>query len=385
MKNIISGFNISPALFHLYLNRTIQLVGIGLVSLFLPIYLFEAFNNDYALLALFFIAINFISIFVMPIGAKIMTKIGLRRSMILASFFVIMYLFCYFIYDFFAWSFLLVLAIIFINFWRMLYWVPFHTEFATLSYKASRGKQTSIFQIITDILGILVPLVAGLILVYFSYPVLFFIAMVILLISTLPIWKIGSNPEKFSFSYWQTYHVLFKKSNRKMLIAYMADGAETMIGGVIWPVFIYLVLQGEYLAVGAVSTLIIGMTVILDLIIGYWADRLNKKKIIKYSSFFYSIGWIIKIFVQSAFQIFIVSTYHNLTAIFRRIPFDALMYEKAADRGHYVDEYTVLREISLNIGRLLMLLVIFFAVAVFDIVVVFVLAALVSFLINILE
>ena len=105
----------------------------------------------------------------------------------------------------------------------------------------------------------------------------------------------------------------------------------------------------------------------------------------KERDFFYAIGWIIKIFVATSFQIFIVSTYHNLTAIFRRIPFDTLMYEKAADWGHYVDEYTVLRELALNIGRVLMMIITAILVYFFGITAAFVLAAIMSLFINILE
>jgi len=43
------------------------------------------------------------------------------------------------------------------------------------------------------------------------------------------------------------------------------------------------------------------------------------------------------------------------------------MYEQAADSGHYIDEYTVLREIALSIGRVLMLLVLVGVTSVFSI------------------
>jgi len=60
-------------------------------------------------------------------------------------------------------------------------------------------------------------------------------------------------------------------------------------------------------------------------------------------------------FVGTGFQIFIASTYHSFANIIMRTPFDALMYERAADSGHYVDEYTVVRELALTLGRLVML------------------------------
>ena len=38
-----------------------------------------------------------------------------------------------------------------------------------------------------------------------------------------------------------------------------------------------------------------------------------------------------------------------------RIPFDAMVYEKAADEDHFIDEFTVIREMAVHIGRVIML------------------------------
>ena len=39
-------------------------------------------------------------------------------------------------------------------------------------------------------------------------------------------------------------------------------------------------------------------------------------------------------------------------------PFDTLVYEISADSGHYVDEFTVLREMALTMGRVLVLAIV---------------------------
>ena len=83
--------------------------------------------------------------------------------------------------------------------------------------------------------------------------------------------------------------------------------------------------------------MIVAVTIILQLTVGRLADKFSKRKMIKWGNVIYASGWVAKIFIGTAFQIFIVSTYHNLAKIFSRTPFDALTYEKAADQGHYVD------------------------------------------------
>lgn len=57
-------------------------------------------------------------------------------------------------------------------------------------------------------------------------------------------------------------------------------------------------------------------------------------------------------------------------------------YEQAVDSGHYIDEYTVLREIALGIGRVAMLLFLVAVTSIFSIGASFFVAAVVSLGVN---
>ncbi|OGL62242.1 hypothetical protein A2839_04390 [Candidatus Uhrbacteria bacterium RIFCSPHIGHO2_01_FULL_47_10] len=61
---------------------------------------------------------------------------------------------------------------------------------------------------------------------------------------------------------------------------------------------------------------------------------------------------------------------------------DALTYEQAADAGHYIDEYTVLREMSLNIGRIFIIIFLLVLNIYLPITVSFFVAAAISLVIN---
>ncbi len=170
------------------------------------------------------------------------------------------------------------------------------------------------------------------------------------------------------------------------MLAYMADGAESVIGLIIWPIFIYQLLKGSYFQVGAISTLIIGITAIFQLFLGKFIDSgVKKEKVLKWGSIFYSLGWIIKVFIATAFHIFVVGVYHNVTRIFMRTPFDTLTYEIAADGGHYVDELTVLREMAIQFGKVLMIILVIIASFYLPIQWLFILAALAAILFNLLN
>jgi len=113
--------------------------------------------------------------------------------------------------------------------------------------------------------------------------------------------------------------------------------------------------------------------------------EVKKEKVLKWGSFLYSLGWLIKIFISTTFQIFIVGAYHNITSIFLRTPFDTLTYEIAADQEHYVDEFTVLHEMAIQLGKVLMAILIIIISIYFAIQWVFILAAMTTIVFNLLE
>jgi len=213
---------------------------------------------------------------------------------------------------------------------------------------------------------------------------LFLIAILIFFISLIPFATLPKTKEVFSWSYGQTWKEFFSRRRRRVVLAYFGDGAESVIGVVIWPIFIWELLSGNYFKVGALSSLIVVVTIFLQLSVGRFADKGNKRKMLKYGSIFYAFGWIIKIFIATAFQIFITSAYHSLARIFTRAPFDALNYEKAADQGHYIDEYTVIHEMAVQFGKSFMLVFVLLLLPFFNVQWTFVLAAIASLSMNFL-
>jgi hypothetical protein len=59
--------------------------------------------------------------------------------------------------------------------------------------------------------------------------------------------------------------------------------------------------------------------------------------------------------VVTAFHVFIIGVYHKIAKVMTDTSYDAIFYDLAADQGHYVDEFTVLSEMAMQIGRLIAL------------------------------
>lgn len=374
---------LKPGLVAIYSNRIIQQIAGGLLGFFVPIFLFVYFNQSIQNVILFYLITFFLFGIFVPLGAMLMSKIGIKISMILGSLFLVGYFISLYLLSNNV-AFALISTILFVTLFRMLYWIPYHTEFAKTTDDLSRGKEIAFLVSISTLVSVALPLTAGFIINEFNFSVLFLISIIIGLVAIIPILLLKPVKEKFTYTYFQTFKELFRKKNRKLLLAYSGEGAEFVVGFVIWPIFIFQLLEGNYLSVGIISSSIVLVSIILRLAIGTLTDKMSKRKIIRAGSILHALGWVGKVFIQTAFHIFAVGAYHAFTSVIMRTPFATLMYEQAADRGHYVDEYTVLREMAICFGRVLMLILIFALLCFAGLNFTFILAAIATLLFSLL-
>ncbi|MEA1963242.1 MAG: MFS transporter [Patescibacteria group bacterium] len=380
----------------LYSGRMILRTATNLLGIFLPIFLYELFAFNVKYVIIYYLIGHIAYALSVAWGCKFLNLIGLRRSLRITLIFGAMYYFAFYLLskikifiDFNASDkqnifLLLAISLFLITIHRIMYWTPVHTDMAKFMNKKNRAKQLSLMEATTAFLGAVGPILAGLILMKYNYNILFIIAIVCYLSALIPFMYLPRTKERFSWTYKETWQEFFSKKRRKAVLAFLGDGAEAAVGIVIWPIFIFEVLKGNYLEVGAISSLVVLVTIILQLFIGKFVDGGGKRKMIHWGSALYAFGWFIKIFVLTAFQIFVVSIFHNFTKIFARTPFDALTYEKAADQGHFVDEFTVIHEMAIQFGKGLMLIFILILISFISLEWTFLFAAIASLAMNFL-
>ncbi|MCK5211741.1 MFS transporter [Candidatus Parcubacteria bacterium] len=367
----------------LFSGRMMQFAGAGMLGLFLPVYLYMHMGYKISYVLLWYLAGYLGYLIILPIGARFLNKIGLRRSLRISIIFDALYLSSVFLVakDPVIFG---VLAVILIVLARMTFWLPFHVDFAKFTDRGDRGKEVSIIWAMKSFLGILMPIAAGFLIEYFSFTIVFIIGITLYLAAIIPFMSLPRTKEKFVWGYAETIKNFFKKKNRPLVLANIANGAENTVALVIWPIFIWQLLKGNFVAMGLLSSLIVFVGVILQLVAGKYTDIFNKRKLLHWGSIFYALGWLAKVFVLTGFHIFLVGAYHQFARIFKDTPFDALNYEYLADKGHYVDEYTVLKEIAVQVGKVLILIFAIIIVLNFGLNWTFALAALATLFVNLL-
>jgi len=351
------GSSVSKGFIALHKNRTITFIATGLLGLYMPIFLFNLFGQDLRSVAWFYLVGYILFCLLLAITTKYLNTFGFRRSLQVATIFGALYFVFFYFTNETNYKIYIPLIITSLTLYRLLYWIPFNVDLAKFMGKKNRAREISVMAATKNAVAIFTPLLAGYIITKYSFNVLFIIAVILYILSVIPLLNIPRTKERFTWSVGTTWKNFFSKKRRPEMFAFIADGGEGVIGGIIWPIFMFQILDGNYLELGIISSIIVAVTIILQLCVGNYADnkKTKKDKILKYGTIFYALGWMLKIFIGTAFQIFIIDAYHKLTRIFMRIPFDAMVYEKASDEGHLVDEFTVIKEMAVNIGRSLML------------------------------
>lgn len=377
--------DLSQGFVSLYTGKMITEITYGISSIFLPIFLYKIYNFQLKYVVYFYVLGIILYIFSISFGARFLNKFGFQKALQVSVIFGAAYHASFYFINESNVQYLIILPIIIVTLFRLVYWLPYHVDFAKFTSRKDRGKQFGVLESTRLIIGVISPLIFGFLIDKFDFEIMFLFGIFIYLMSGIPYLSIPRTRETFSWSYMETWRQFFAKDNRGVVIAYMADGAESVIGTIIWPIFIWELLRGDILDVGIISTLVVGVSILLQLILGKYADKVDKKKMLRLGSIFHAFGWVFKIFVVTAFQIFITATYHNLSKIFLRTPFDVLTYEMAADEGHYVDEFTVIHEIAVGVGKVGMLFLALFVSMFASLQWTFVLGALAALLYNTIE
>lgn len=356
------GGEISSGFKYLVTGRTVMLIASGLLGLFLPVFLFKLFDYSFQMVVVFYGITSALYVLFLPFGVRVLDeKLGLKKSMQLSMIFLASFYVLLSFVDSETVKIYIPLALIALTLFRLSFWIPFFTDISKLTDSKKRGREMSWISAIQMFLSVVLPIVAALIIDAYGFTILFIMAIVLYLLTMIPFSRIPHTREDFQWSWAHTWNIIIDAfRSKKVLHAYVANGAETFVGLIIWPVYIFELLNGNFLEVGIISALIVLVTIVLQLMSGKYIDtKISKQKLLQVGSILYAVGWLFKIFVITAFQIFIAGTYHNITKIFIQTPFDTMNFDMSADEGHYVDEFSVITQMATHIGRLLMALIVF--------------------------
>ncbi|MAZ56203.1 hypothetical protein CL653_00220 [bacterium] len=339
---------------HLFISkRLIHGAATAMSGVFVPIFLYQFFHEQLGTVAWLYAAMSLLYILLMVPGMKLITRIGFSRSLFISGLLgIAVFILLYSLTEINAgW----VIPILFLSFamFRVFHWVPYHVDFTLFTHHGERGKMVSVSFATVAFLGVVGPISAGYIITNNGYDALFAVIITLLIAASISYLFIPKVDMNFSWGVKDVVVNSFSKRYRQVLLGEFANGFEVAITLVIWPIFLFEILNGNFLQIGALSAVIVLFTIVLQLAVGKYVDRTKSAefKTLRWGTWLYAIGWIAKIFVLSATQVFLVGLYHNLAKIFLDTPYSTIVYDQSEAQGEYLDEFTALREIASHLGR----------------------------------
>jgi len=325
----------------------------ALAGIFVPIFLYETTNESFSIVGGYYALLSLLYALLLVPSMRVTNRLGFSRTLVVSGICsIVTYIILFYLTVDNLTLLLGPLAVSIVAF-RLFHWVPFHTDFALFTTATKRGKQVSLSFAATAFMGALGPIAAGFIIANAGYSALFGTIIVLLVAATVSYAYVPETPTHFDWSWRETWRQFCSRRRRGLMVGEFANGAETIVNIIVWPIFLYTILNGDLFSIGVISTVIVAVTIMLQLMLGRYLDgkKADKSKTLKVGSFLYAVGWIFKIFVLSTAQVFFVGLYHNIVRIFSHTPFSAIVYDMSADQGSLVDEYTVIREMSNHLGR----------------------------------
>lgn len=333
----------------LYIMAIIRTFAFALIGVFVPAYLLDLGYSLDALI-LYYLYFGIVYGFLNLVTVKFISKIGVKRSILLGVPFLICYLLLLNSLPTYNWSLYLIASIAAI--YSALYWPAFHIYFFRSSDKKHRGEEYGVYEVVQRIPMIVAPLLGALIIAFFGFQVLFYIACVIFLVSPLPLFFSKEIYEPFSFSFKH----MITQHNIKDVAVFFFEGFTHNAEFLLWPIFIFVTLK-SFLSLGTIASFgLLGATLV-TYIFGRMSDIMDKRRIIKTSSIFMLILWILSSFANKFIHFAILSPIKGIFFTLFSIPYMALFYDKSTK---HTAEFIIFREFTMHVFGCSMLLLIFY-------------------------
>lgn len=242
---------------------------------------------------------------------------------------------------------LIVSFVLFTGLHRALYWIPYATS--SVHMPAQR------FPLTKEAMIALMPLIAGVIIenVFGGAGMLMGLAGALVVFSLLPLIGVQESFERFEWGYGRTYRELFSPFNRGALKIAIADGIQGVTLLLIWPLAAFVILGQSFASLGVILTL----TFFIGFLTRSWVRRLLRSIRADQSTAILATiafsSWILRLPAGTPVQILMADVYYHVGVPGKRFSIDATSFDQSADGGHFVDEYTALKEMGMALGRIL--------------------------------
>lgn len=309
----------------LYTSMMFRSLAIGLVGIFIPLYLYQ--NGSPIWQILFFYMVMFtVQLLGSPITAFIIARIGPKHTILLSYLFqALSMLGLISLYDRELPIYLIATTLGITN---VLFFTAFHVDFSKIKHSDHGGKEVGWMYIMQKLGLIIGPILGGVIAYMFGSQYIFMVALGILALGVLPL-LLTAEPVKTKQKI--NFNNLKIKDIKPDLISYSAVVLENSVTLVVWPLFIGVIVfqDNQYLQIGSVASISIVASIIMAHAIGNLIDKRKGRVLLRYGAILNAVLHLCRPLVGGYGSVLAVNIINEGVTIAYTLPFTKGVYDAA--------------------------------------------------------
>jgi MFS family permease len=244
------------------------------------------------------------------------------------------------------------IAWILLTLFKIFYWPAYHTEMIQYGDAKNRGTEISWVFALTEGVGVLGPMIGGLVVTFLGFPVLFVTAAALALFAIVPLLRTKERNRVVKLRYIDPWLLMISRSFRPVLLT-MAGWGENLIDLVFWPVFMFIVVGGADV-LGYIATLNILFMTLFGFFVGEIADRFSRRKIMWVHLPFMVLGYLLRPLATTPLRVLLTDSLAKAALIGVRIPQMYRLYVRGREAGPL--RQVLAMEMTLSISKCLLAL-----------------------------
>lgn len=345
-----------------YLASIIRTFALSLSGIFVPIYIYKLFTGalwyEALIQVVYYYLLLEVSSFLLTIpAARLILKLGFRYSIFLGNLLLAVKIGTLVLAKSHpAW---LIVSAICDGASIHFFWNCYHLTFAKKSSGGKLGRQVSLDGVFGRLVTALAPAFGGMVVTLFGFSSLLWLSFTLVLVSSFPLAGVvdgrGYILEKGS-AIWQA---LISKKYRLHSLGFFLDGARSYLPAITYPLFLIALVKGSYDSLGFLTSAALFVSIIFHFFAGHFVDNGTKDKAFTLGALLTSFLWLLRIPIEAPYQVFALDSLGGVAESLYAVPWGALIYQNLQkSRAPYL--FIVIREITLRMGSILGLVLIFF-------------------------
>lgn len=309
----------------LYVSQLLRSLGINLIGLFTPIYLYKL-GYSLTTIVLFFVCWHAIRPVFDILSGFIVARIGPKHTMLLASTLHVMYFALIMTLKDMHWPLALVAVVGSCAYG--LYLLAFQVDFSKIKHADHGGKELGYMAIVERVGGVLGPLVGGLLANFYDPRYTVALAMLVLIISVLPLFL---STETVAVKQKITFRGLPIRKHLRDYLSVIPTTIENSVSVTIWPLFaaVFILGSNTFAKLGAIATLSTLSCMVLSRSIGSMIDDKKGRNLLEVGVIINAFLHFLRPFVNSVLGVLGVNIINEPITAMYRMPYIKGYYDAA--------------------------------------------------------